>query len=368
MAPMRFVATVMAGAIFATGCASQSYRIPNGELVRLAAMPPEQRAQSVLVSQELSATHVDNAEPVRADTEIIWVPRITIYGGHVHDHRDTYGRGGSGGGGGRWGSGPNASGGGKSTGGSSGGGKGGGLNLGSGGGNGKAAAIAILVVAVVALVAVAGVEASRFDGWVALHPMHPVHLIGKDGSQAVMPLAWIDPQAAAWTEKAIVRPTEGPWRELGRRPLMRTGTYGVYGGWGSSTSATGETAFGPSFVIQGGYFPRNDIGIVANVAFAWRDNQFGGTLFDSRYSLELQVLPLKAGPLHAGGYGSAGLAYRWEDVPGTTIEGNNGSGSFAGGGMLQLELHTRIALTARAGLVAAHGDRQTDLLFGLSVY
>ena len=361
---MRLLATVMAGTIFASGCAAQSYRIPNTELQRLAAMPPEQRAQSVLVSQELTATEVDNSEPVYANTEIIWTPRITIYGGNDRDHRESYGSGGSGGGGGRWGSGPRAG----SSGGKSGGGGGKGVSLGSGGGDGKAAAVAIVVLAVVALVAVAGVEASRYDGWVELHPMHPVHLIGKDGSQAVMPLAWLDPQAAAWTEKAIVRPTEGPWRELRRHPLMRGGTYGVFGGTGSSTSVTGRTEFGPSFVIQGGYFPRNDIGVVANVAFAWRDNEFGGVLFDSRYSLELQVLPLKAGPLHAGGYGSAGLAYRWEDVPGTTIEGDNGSGAFAGGGMLQLELHSRIALTARAGVVAAHGDRQTDMLFGLSVY
>jgi hypothetical protein len=358
---MRALAMLMAGVIAGSGCAAQSYRIPHDELQRLAAMAPEQRARSVMVSQELSATQVDNAEPVRADTEIIWVPRITIYGGGYRDHRESYGVGGSGGGGGRWGSGP------KSTGGKSGGG-GKGIKLGSGGSDGKAAAIAIVVIAVVALVAVAAVEASRYDGWVELHPMHPVHLIGKDGSQAVMPLAWIDPQAAAWTEKAIVRPNEGPWRELGRRSLMRSGTYGVYGGSGSSTSVTGTTEFGPSFLIQGGYFPRNDIGVVLDVAFAWRDNQFGGTLFDSRYSIELQVLPIKAGPLHAGGYGSAGLAYRWEDVPGTTLEGDNGSSAFAGGGMLQLELHSRIALTARAGLVAAHGDRQTDLLFGLSVY
>ncbi len=364
---MRALAMCLAGAVFVSGCAAQSYRIPNDELQRLAAMAPEQRAQSVMVSQELTATQVNNAEPVRADTEIIWVPHIHIHG-ESDRHRESYGVGGSGGGGGRWGSGPP-----RSSGGKSGGGKGG-LNLGSGGSDGKAAAIAIVVIAVVALVAVAGVEASRFDGWVELHPMHPVHLIGKDGSQAVMPLAWIDPQAAAWTEKAIIRPEEGPWRELGRRSLMRSGNYGVYGGTGSSTSVTGKTNFGPAFLIQGGYFPRNDIGIVADVAFAWRDNEFGGTLFDSRYSLELQVLPIKAGPLHVGGYGSAGLAYRWEDVPdGVTLEGgrgngNNGSSAFTGGGMLQLELHSRIALTARAGVVAAHGDRQTDLLFGLSVY
>jgi len=365
---MRFLAMLMAGLLVGTGCAANSYRIPSDELTRLAAMAPEQRSSRVMVSQEITATSVSTAEPVRADTQIIWIPEIhvgTSYSGgryhdgpsgRVRDHRESLG-GGSGG---------NVSGGGAKGG--SGSGKLGGMKLGSGGGDGKAAAVAIIVIAVVALVAVAAVEASRFDGYVELHPMHPVHLLGKDGSQTVMPLAWIDPQAAAWTEKAIVLPQEGPWRELGRRSLMRGGTYGVYGGYGSSTSATGQTEFGPSFVIQGGYFPRNDIGILANIGFAWRDNQFGGTLFDSRYSIELQVLPIKAGPLHLGGYGSVGLAYRWEDVPGATIEGDNGSSAFTGGGMLQLELHSRIALTARAGVVAAHGDRQTDMLFGLSVY
>jgi hypothetical protein len=185
----------------------------------------------------------------------------------------------------------------------------------------------------------------------------------------VMPLAWIDPQAAAWTETAVVRPNEGPWRELGRRPLMRGGTYGVYGGYGWSRSVTGEEGYGPSWLIQGGYFPTNEIGILANVQFAWRENEFGGTLFDSRYSLELQAMPLRAGLIHAGGFANIGLAYRWEDVPGATIESNdNGGGAYGAGAQLQLELHSRIAITARGGVVAAHGDRGGDFTLGLSVY
>jgi hypothetical protein len=199
-----------------------------------------------------------------------------------------------------------------------------------------------------------------------------VHLIGKDGSQAIMPLAWIDPQAAAWTETAIVKPYEGPWQQLDRSPLTRGGTYGVYGGYGTSKSVYGDTNFGPSFAIQGGYFPINEVGILATIEFAWRDNQYGGTLFDSRYMLELQALPLKLGPLHAGGYAGGGLAYRWEDTPMGTVtnggRGNDSSTAFTAGGMLQLELHTRIALTARAGYVHSHGDRATDMLFGISVY
>ena len=127
---------------------------------------------------------------------------------------------------------------------------------------------------------------------------------------------------------------------------------------------------GPSFVVQAGYFPEQHIGILANLAFAWRDNRDGGTLFESRYMLELQALPLVVGPIHLGGYVGGGLAYRWEDTTRGTVmaKGNDGSNAYAAGAMLQLDVHTRIALTARLGAVHAHDDRMTDLLFGISVY
>ena len=345
---MRLVSVVMATLLVGTGCASNSYTIPTSELLRVSQLPPEVRSQSVLVSQEIGGTDTEAADPVNGDTTIIIVPQVNVYSGGVR---------GSGGG-------PRVHGGGGGL---------GGIKAPSGGGSdGKAAAIAVVVLAVTAVVVVAAIEGSRFDGHVRLHPMHPVHLIGKDGSQAIMPLAWIDPQAAAWTEKAVVKPYEGPWQQLDRSPLTRGGTYGVYGGYGTSKSVYGDTNFGPSFVIQGGYFPIQEVGILASMEFAWRNNQYGGTLFDSRYMLELQALPLKLGPLHAGGYAGMGLAYRWEDTPMGTVtnggRGNDSSSAFTAGPMLQLELHTRIALTARAGYVHAHGDRATDMTFGISVY
>lgn len=355
---MRLVAVVMAALIVGPGCAANSYTIPNSELQRLSTLPPETRSQSVLVSQEIGETEVESADPVSGDTQIIFIPEITVHTGGLH--RSSAGAGGiadhrTGGG---------------SVGGSSGGGGGG--KLSGGASDGKAAAIALVALAVVAVVAVAAVEGSRFDGHVRLHPMHPVHLIGKDGSQAVMPLAWIDPQAAAWTETAVVKPDEGPWQVLGRSPLTRRGTYGVYGGYGTSKSVYGDVDSGPSFVIQGGYFPVNEVGILATMEFAWRDNKYNGTLLDSRYMLEVQALPLKLGLLHAGGYAGFGLAYRWEDTPMGTItnggRGNDSSMAYTAGAMLQLELTTRLALTARAGYVNSHADHATDILFGLSVY
>ena len=46
--------------------------------------------------------------------------------------------------------------------------------------------------------------------------------------------------AAAWTDKAIVKPYEGPWLQLERKPLTRGATYSMYGGSGSSRSVTGD--------------------------------------------------------------------------------------------------------------------------------
>jgi len=330
----------MAALTLGAGCAANSYVIPNGELQRLSQLPPEVRSQSVLVSQEISATDVEAADPVNGDTTIIIVPQVNVYSGGVR---------GSGGG-------PRVHGGGGL----------GGVKPSGGGSDGKAAAIVVVALAITAVVVVAAIEGSRFDGHVRLHPMHPVHLIGKDGSSAIMPLAWIDPQAAAWTETAIVKPYEGPWQQLDRSPLRRRGTYGVYGGYGTSTSTYGDTSFGPSFAIQGGYFPTNEIGILATMEFAWRNNRDNGTLFDSRYMLELQALPLKLGILHAGGYAGLGPAYRHEDTDRGTV--SDSGMAYIAGGMLQLELHTRIALTGRLGYVNAHGERATDMLFGLSVY
>jgi len=169
----RLSSLLLAGLLVGSGCAAQSYQIPTNELQRLSMAPPETRGARVLVSQEVGGSEVNSAETVGPDTEIILVPRIYIGGTYTRGERNGGGVGAGGGGGYSGGgggvSGPN------SGGGSSGGGKGGLGKLGSGGGDGKAAAVVIVVAAAVALFVIAGIEGSRFDGWVQMHPMHPMH-------------------------------------------------------------------------------------------------------------------------------------------------------------------------------------------------
>jgi hypothetical protein len=337
----RVIAAALAGLLLGGGgCVSNSYRIPAKDLAVLAQTPPEQRGQHVRVVQEISDSSAPGVQPIDPGTQ--------IYVGTDFHYSS------SGGGGGRGGGGGHAGGVGK---------------VGGAGDDGKAAAIAFLVIAATALVTVAAVEGSRFDGYAQLHPMHPVHLFGRDGSYRIMPLAAIDPATAAWTNEAIVRSNEGPWRELDRAPLTHEGwSYSMYAGTGSLRSINGDKELGPAFTVQLGYFPSEMLGIHANVFFGWRDNVVNETLFEPRYTLELQTFPVKSGPFHAGLYGGAGVAYRFEDGSKLARMQDPESLALTGGAMLQLELATRLALTARFGVAQAHDERMSDILVGLSVY
>jgi hypothetical protein len=347
---MRALAVVLAGSLIAGGCSVNSYKIPTSELARLAQVPPEARGQHVRVIQEIVESDVPAAPRVSGETQVVIVPQINIegsVGGGVHHAPSSHGGGGGGGGGlGK---------------------------IGGAGGDGKGAAIAFLVLAATAMITAAAIEGARFDGYAQLHPMHPVHLIGRDGNYTVVPLAWLDANAAAWAETAVVRPTEGPWLSLERAPLSRRGlTYGMYGGTGSLRSADGALGMGPAWTVQLGYFPTQQLGILGSVFFGWRDNSFGATLFETRYTAELQALPVQLGILHAGLYGGGGAAYRFEDAVklagNRVIPGNEASGALVGGAMFQLDINTRIALTGRLGIARAHGEQMHDVLIGLSVY
>ena len=338
-------ASVAALLIGSGGCVSNAYQIPHKELTVLAQTAPEQRGNDVRVIQEINDASAPPAQRVDGGTVYVG-PDVHIGAG--------WSSGGGGGGGYHGGSRSPIGGVGK---------------MGGAGNDGKAAAIAFLVIAATALVMVAAVEGSRFDGHAQLHPMHPVHLFGYDGSYRVMPLAWIDPQTASMTEKAIVRDSEGPWRELGRAPLTHQGwSYSMYAGSGSLRSINGEKELGPAFSVQAGYFPTEQLGVFGNVFFGWRDNVVNETLFESRYTLELQTFPVKAGPLHMGLYGGGGLAYRFEDGSKLARTQDPESLALTGGAMIQLELQTRLALTARFGTAYAHDERMTDIMLGLSVY
>ena len=339
---MRVGATILAICVVASGCGTQSYRVTSSELARLSQVPQADRGRRVRVVQQLSEADMAPAPAVSDSTTIIFVPDIEF---------DMRVRSGPGYGGGRGL-----------------GGGGGGIKLGGGGAanDSKAQAVVFVALAVVALVAVAGIEGSRFDGYAQLHPMYPVHLFGRDGGYTVVPLAWVDANAARWADHAVIRSNEGPFTPLDRAPLDREGwTYGVYGGLGSLQSAAGDTDTGPAFTVQIGYFPEQRFGVLFSQAVGWRQNRVNATMYESRSTLELQALPVQLGIFHAGVYGGIGGAYRLED---SISHGNEGSSAFTLGGMFQLDINTRIALTARLGTAFAHGEHMNDVIVGLSVY
>lgn len=342
---MRSLALVLAASLLTGGCAVKSYTIPSSELARLSQAPPETRGQRVRVVQDVLASDVPEAPVVTGDTQVVIIPNVSISGqvGGSSHYR--------GGGGGHIGGG------------------------GGGGGDGKGWAIVVLVVAATALVVAAAVEGSRFDGYAQLHPMHPVHLIGNDGGYMVLPLAQIDPEAVAWTRKAIVRSSEGPWRPLERAPLDRAGvSYAMFGGFGSLKSVDGSIKNGPAWNIQLGGYVTQDVGIMASWSFGWRDNSLGDTLFETRLTGEIQAMPVKLGILHLGLFGGIGYAWRFEDayfpIGSQTfwLEGNDSSLALEGGPLLQLDINTRVAITGRLALTRAHDEQQTSAMIGLSVY
>ncbi|MEO7732699.1 MAG: hypothetical protein ABIY55_17145 [Kofleriaceae bacterium] len=340
---MRALAVVLAGSLLG-GCAVNSYKIPPSELARLVTTPPEARGAHVRVIQEIIASEAPTAPPVTGETQIILVPQINI-SGSVQSHPHMGGGGGIGGLG----------------------------KIGGAGNDGKAAAIALLALAATAMVTAAVIEGSRFDGWAQLHPMHPVHLIGHDGSYSEVPLAWLDADMLAGTDTAIVRPSEGPWHELERAPLSRQGlSYGLYGGIGSLRSADGTTEMGAAWTIQLGGFVTQELGIFASVFFGWRDNVYRATMFETRTTAELQYLPVQLGILHIGLYGGVGFARRFEDAlklaGDHVVASDEFSGALVGGSMLQLDINTRVALTARLGISQAHGEQMHDAIIGVSVY
>jgi hypothetical protein len=307
----------------ATGCLSSTHIIPRGQLVALAQLPPEQRGERVRVVQGFAGADEPPPAP-HVEVDAVVVVGRPLPGPPV----------------GVAGSSPPKA-------------------------NVKDSKLWIVVAAITAL-GLAATEGERFDGWVRLHPMYPVHLYGPGGEYTWMPLAQIDPGTAAWARKAFVREGEGPWQRLGRAPLDRVGfSYALFLGAGQIPSRDGTSAGGFQSHIQLGVFPLQQLGVLFDIGLGWSEDMAGTTVFDSRSSVELQLLPIALGALHAGGFGQLGIGYRAEDGP---YSGESAGPAIGGGGLVQIELTTRLALTARAGVTAVYGQQIGELLLGLSIY
>jgi hypothetical protein len=231
--------------------------------------------------------------------------------------------------------------------------------------NKKADSKALMILAVAAAVGLAATEGARYDGWVKLHPMHPVHLIGPYGEHTVVPLAHLDQRTVDWADHAVIRQEEGPWNKLGRAPLNRQGfTYSVFLGAGEVPVKDFEAD--PGFVghIQFGYFPTHMLGFQLDLGMGWTEDDTQQTIYTSRTSLEVQGHLVAAGPVHAGLFGQIGVSNRFDDGIGF----DDSSNLVGAGALLQLELTTRLALTGRVGSTRSFGEWSNELGIGLSIY
>ena len=328
-------------ALASAGCPSSSHRIPRDEFMALSHAPPETRGERVQVVQSLGSRDEPPEPAPRVSggaTVVVWAP---VWVGGRPQRRNAR---------------PGPS--------------GGTASHGSGGGSNIAAAKkdnakAWLIVAAVAAGALALTEGLRYDGHVRVHPMHPVHLWGPYGEYTWMPLAHVTPEVAEWSQRAVLRSHEGPWQRLGRRPLDRQGfTYSLLLGSGEVALLGADPEPGFASHIQLGYFPTHIIGLQADINYNWGEDDGGATIFDGRYSLELDVLPLAAGRFHAGAFGQIGLAYRSDDG----IQHDDQDTLFGFGGLLQLDLTTRLALTLRLGHTFVHDEGLSEATFGVSIY
>ena len=333
--------SILGLALVSSACLSTSHRISKGELQSLARVAPEQRGEKVKVVQSIgSQDDPPPADRVQGSTVVYVHSPIWIDGHPRHHHHSSSGGSVSG-----------------KTHGSAGYG---GLAKGK-----KDSGKAWLVLAAAAAVGLAATEGARYDGWVKLHPMHPVHLIGPYGAHSVLPLAHIDEQAAAWAHHAVVREEEGPWTRLGRAPLNRQGfTYSVFLGAGEVPVIGLDPEPGFAGHIQFGYFPTKQLGLQLDIGMAWAEDENQQTIYNSRTSLEIQGFLVNAGPFHGGLFGQIGGASRYDDGIGF----DDSSSLLGAGGLLQLELTTRLALTGRVGATQSFGELANEIGVGLSIY
>jgi hypothetical protein len=385
--------TLTAFALATSGCLSNEYAIHKDELMRVAAIAPEVRGQSVRISQQLGDRRADAVEetiPPSYESDESYGPSGNVslnvnVGGGGHWSRGGP-RGGSAGGAAFRGTPPSGGGfhGTPGVGGfhgtpvPKGGGGGGSLNLGGGGGKGGEVLLILVVAAVVgatiATVALAASEGMRFEGHAEMAPEQVVYLKDGAGTHAV-PLGDLTIEQAAAADSALVMDDEGyGLHKLDHAPLDRKG--GVFrfdmGAGAFNLGATRASGFGAH--IQAGAYVTHTLGLVFDfgIGTGTADPCCAAlpvpteTMTRLTFGLEAQALPLAWGPLHLGGFTGGGIA----------TAGSGGvyeSGPLASAGaLLELDLTSHMALAVRGGASEAWLPSGTSaagtITGGLAIY
>lgn len=214
-----------------------------------------------------------------------------------------------------------------------------------------AAIVAGIAVAVATTVVLAATEGARYDGLIAVHPHHPVHLMGADGQVNLVGLDDLTLDDLRGDVRAIVVANEGAglWQR-GRAPLDRQGgAWQLDGGWTAPQIAPGLAVSGGGARLGLGYFFNQYTGLLLTGDLATgNDWESGGDFWLARWGAELQWMPIGIHWFHLGG--ALGGGWQHLDAGGgalPTVKRTDGYASLAV--QMEFDLTTRLAFALRFG-------------------
>jgi len=375
---LRLQALTTLVAVLTSGCLGHHYEISRPELERLVNESPQTRGQHVYAVQQFSTEaepqpaapwYPPPGEPPPPGYSVglhgYWVPDFYIDFGTPYYQPPVYTRpavhdaspvSGSVSGGGSTGNGSSSS---------------------SGSGNIGNVGEAIVVVVIVGIgvgLALAATEGARYEGSVAVHPQHPVHLWHRHGGQSTVQLDQLTPGHLRDVERATLSGREGAGMWLrGAAPLNRAGFSYQFGAGEDQLALPGglnPRSLGFRFAL--GYYPLKQFGLLADSRLQTGDFN-GGGFYSVRLGLEAQWYPLALWRLHLGHFVGGGQS--WSASAGGALPITSGQRPYVSfGAIAELELATRLGLTFRwtqDWLPTAAGDTRgfiSSWSVGLSVY
>jgi hypothetical protein len=349
------------------GCLSNSYNIHRDELVRLSALASEERWQSVRALQRIGGDDYPPSDEALLPPPVYPPGRKPVTHVVVHSHHHHAGF---------WFAprsppparagppvGRSPAPGATSTGSA--------IDPAIKKGNGKAATAVVLAAAVVAGAAggfvLAASEGARYDGWVAVHPDEPLHLVRADGRTDPVRLSSLSPGQAAAARSAIVyEGQEGRFSRLGRAPLDRAGftlTTAMHLGGIPQLDRTVATGFGGYLHLGANIANAVTLGL-AGTADTGLDSS--SPMLVATVAPELHIYPTR----YVGIYGGAGWSFR-----NTRADWNTRAdeGYVIRGGLVgEVPVTTRLTLQARAGVTEYVFETRTPVTWegglGLAIY
>ena len=232
-----------------------------------------------------------------------------------------------------------------------------------------------IAAAVVATIVFASSEGARYDGVVAVHPHHPLHLSDRAGDERLVALDELtrDDVAAAHSVVVVADEGAGLWRR-GRMPLDRVGfAWEMAGGWTlQQVSPDRALSGGMAHIGLGGYLLPS-LGVLGTLdAGRGSDDYTSGDYWFARYGAEVSWLPIAFAHFHLGPRVGAGWQYLntgggdWPYLAATQFYATAFVNS-------EWDLTTRLGFSIRGGGMwqpasAWRGSFQPEIVMGFNVY